>query len=192
MGKSIEFTPGFCIGTALTLLILPLRWILALTVAAVFHELCHVAVLRLCRIRIVGIRIGMGRAEISTETMMPGEELFCALAGPVGSFVLLLLIRAAPLIALCGLVQGLYNLLPVMPLDGGRVVNSILTMIYPSGAESIMLILRYGVMVLLILAGIAAAFVLENGFAVAVMLILLALKCFQGKIPCKEARKGVQ
>jgi len=192
MRKSIECTPGFCIGAALMLLILPLQWILAVAIAAAVHEICHMVVLKICGVRIYGVQIGMGGAEIYTEPMTPGNELICALAGPVGSFFLLLFLRTAPPIALCGLVQGLYNLLPVMPLDGGRVMNSLLIMLYPAGAERIMNGLVYVVIILLILAGITAALIMDHAFYMAAALFLLARKFLLGKIPCKEARKGVQ
>lgn len=192
MGKYPEFTPGFCIGAALMLMVVPLRWVLALATAAVFHEICHAAALKVCGIRIFGIRISMGGAEISTEPMTTGEEIICALAGPAGSLALLLLLRITPLIALFGLIQGLYNLLPVMPLDGGRVVRGILVWLCPERAESLMRFLHWIVTGQLILSGVAAILVLNRGYTAAAVLFFLAVKFLPGKIPCKDARKGVQ
>ena len=51
-----------------------------------------------------------------------GAELVCVLAGPAASLLLLLLVRPFPRLALCGFVQGVYNLLPLGRLDGARAV----------------------------------------------------------------------
>jgi hypothetical protein len=47
-------------------------------------------------------------------------------AGPAGSFLLLFVARWLPLVAICGFIQGSYNLLPLGTMDGGRVVACLL------------------------------------------------------------------
>ena len=44
----IKLSPLFCISLAIMLLTLPLRWLFAAVIAAVYHELCHIAAIRLC------------------------------------------------------------------------------------------------------------------------------------------------
>ena len=53
------------------------------------------------------------------------QEVSCPSAGPLVSLTLCLLSRWMPILGLCALVQGLFNLLPVYPMDGGRILQAI-------------------------------------------------------------------
>lgn len=174
------------------LLVLPLNWLSAAFFAALFHELCHIAGVYLCGCKIVGFHISFGGAAIETEPMDTGRTLLCTLAGPVGSFLLLSLHRYFPRLALCAGVQGLFNLLPVYPLDGGRILRCLLSLLWPeyagkiaAGAEMVTFLLGAGVLAALILCGISGWLPIVFGAA-------LILRGFPGKIPCKQARIRVQ
>lgn len=109
--------------TAVLLLAVPLRWLLAAGISACFHELCHLAVIRLLGYSVEGVEIGTGGTVIRTPAMTPGRELLCTVAGPIGGVILFLMIRWLPCVALCAGVQTLFNLLPVFPMDGGRILR---------------------------------------------------------------------
>ena len=115
---------------ALLLLTAPLPWVGAALAAAAFHEACHWAALRLTGGRLRGMTVSAAGAVLKTGPMEPRQELWSALAGPAGSLLLLTLLRRFPRIALCGGIQGLFNLLPVYPLDGGRALRCLLNFRY--------------------------------------------------------------
>lgn len=189
--KSIEFalSGDACVLWALMLLILPLRWILCAIIAAAFHECCHYLALRLCGVSVHGLWVGTGGASMETEPMGKAQELVCALAGPAGSLMLVFLIRWMPELAVCAGVQGLYNLLPIFPLDGGRAVRSFLGIFgYERVADGIQRIAIWFILIL----GFAACFCLHLGCGVLIVTFLLVRRGLSRKIPCKDGRKRVQ
>ena len=127
----IAITPGACVGMALLLLILPLRWVLAAVLAATVHECWHYLALRLCGGTVYRIRVGLGKTVMETEPLQGVKELVCAAAGPLGSFSLLLFARFLPATAICALVQGAFNMIPVIPMDGGRIMRYMLDLLFP-------------------------------------------------------------
>lgn len=192
MGKWIDFSPWVCFQWALALLVLPLHWVLAVFSAALVHELGHVGMLLLLGVRIEGMSGDSWGMLIRTEPMPPGKELLCALAGPLASFALLLLIRWFPRVALCALVQGLYNMLPVLPFDGGRVLCCFLELVCPGCRDRLMESVRWITVFLVLLLGIWAKVRLKMGYWVVVLALFLIQKLLPRKRPCKDGWKRVQ
>ena len=125
MLKQIRIDNWFCFFAALLLLTVPIRWIAAGVFAAVIHELGHYLVVRLLGGEVISTTVSFRGARMEELPMSQGREILCILAGPAASFSLLLLARFFPRVAICGLIQGVYNLLPIYPLDGGRVLRCI-------------------------------------------------------------------
>ena len=121
----LECTAGFYIGIALAILLLPWEVLAAFLVASGFHEFCHIVALRCCHVPIRQIKLSAFGAKIETAAMIPEQELVCAAVGPIASLLLVFLAHWFPILAIFGLCQGLFNLLPIYPMDGGRVVRSI-------------------------------------------------------------------
>ena len=108
---------------ALLVLVLPLPWLAAGVLAAAWHEICHALAVKAMGGKVLSLRVGLWgmRMETSPLESLPGA--LCALAGPAGSLALLLLRPWFPQLAAWGLLQGVFNLLPIFPLDGGRALG---------------------------------------------------------------------
>ncbi|HVT44920.1 MAG TPA: site-2 protease family protein [Thermoanaerobaculia bacterium] len=120
---------------------------LALFLSIIIHEFSHALVARRYGLQMKGITLFIfgGVAEMTEEPPSPKVELLMAIAGPIASvflaaffFVLGLLGGAAgwrqeaigvfSYLALVNIVLVIFNLVPAFPLDGGRVLRSLLWM----------------------------------------------------------------
>ena len=100
--------------------------------SATVHELGHLLALRLCGAEIKVIRLRAFGTQIVTAPIAYRKEIAVAAAGPLTNLILLILSAdKAPLLALVNLGLFGYNLLPIYPLDGGRILRSILSMLFP-------------------------------------------------------------
>ena len=115
--------PAFWLMLCLIILVLPLPWVCALILSSTVHECSHLAAMRLSGVSVHGMILGPGGAVLETGEMTPLQGMVSAFAGPVGPLLLILVARWMPRTALCALIQGLYHLLPVRPLDGGRALE---------------------------------------------------------------------
>ncbi len=100
--------------------------VIALPVAA--HELSHVAALRLLGQRITGLTLdARGLCIGYGGTCSPVGHILAALAGPLGGALYALVgLTNVPWLkqsACLSLLLTAFNLLPLMPLDGGRVFS---------------------------------------------------------------------
>ena len=93
--------------------------------------MAHIIVIQLLGGKVYGICLTPFGARIEMGNIFGMREAVCALAGPVASFAVAYLIHQYPVLGLCALFQGCYNLLPIYPLDGGRALRRILEGILP-------------------------------------------------------------
>lgn len=191
--RSNILTPSACFILGLMLLVLPLQWILAAVFAAAFHELCHWAAVYLCGGRMLEFHAGAAGAVMETGDLTLGQELFCALAGPLGALFLLLVAGIFPRIAVCAVFQSAYNLLPLYPLDGGRAVRCATQMLFHGeGADKVCTAIETGCMMLCVCVGVYGTVWLKLGNMPLLMAGAICFRGISGKRPCKPWRKRVQ
>jgi len=103
----------------------------------VLHELGHALVARRLGVHIAGIELGFlgGAAKMANLPRTPRHELLIAAAGPAvslmlgGVFLGLAGALGSPLVAELGwinLVIAGFNLIPALPMDGGRILRALL------------------------------------------------------------------
>ena len=190
---NFQIDSAACLLGALALLILPLNWLAAAVIAAGVHEACHLIALKLCGCRLAGFSVGSSGAIMETEPVPPASEVICALAGPAGSLTLLLLARWIPHIALCAAVQGIFNLLPVFPLDGGRIIRGLLQIWTKNGKwEKAAYVIEGTTVGLFGMLGIYCTVALKFGCLPLILVAFVLMRVFLRKIPCKEAQLAVQ
>lgn len=117
-------------------LIIPLT---AVITALIIHELAHAAVAVFFRVRVTRVEVLPFGGQAVIEDIMalrPEKEIVVALAGPAISLLLagvFYFYRDIPLISTffyANLFLALFNLLPALPLDGGRFLRSALSTVF--------------------------------------------------------------
>jgi len=106
------------------------------------HEMSHsiVAIRKGAPVERITLFLFGGMAQIQKEPETPAGEFVMAIAGPAASFVLAIIFGAiwfvsgqyvlvqepAKYLSIINIVLGLFNMLPGYPLDGGRVLRSVI------------------------------------------------------------------
>lgn len=124
-----------------------LAWIVALFTSVVIHEIAHCIVARRRGAHVLGIVLFPlgGLSQLETMPKAPSDELAVAIIGPLTSLAIGILLLAAGAVvgahvwpptlfvgswwarlSWLNLLLGAFNLLPALPMDGGRVLRATL------------------------------------------------------------------
>ena len=147
---------------------------LAVLSAVLLHECGHWITAKLCRVPVAGFRFGFGGLRMHmTGLVSYGTEFAVAAAGPIVNLLFWLMLPSSPekLPALwaddllffreASLYLGLFNLLPIGTMDGGRLLRVVLSvMLSPQIAEAVT---RYLTLLFMLTFWLAAAYALLRG-----------------------------
>ena len=124
--RGIRVTPGFA--AALCLLgWCDLRLCGLFLLALALHEAAHLTALALFRRPVLGLTLSAGGAKIETEALTLRQEALSAAAGPLVNLLSgALTLRCVPAFSAVSLGLAAVNLLPLYPLDGGRILRAAL------------------------------------------------------------------
>lgn len=116
-------------------------------ISMVIHELSHLVFFRFFGLKVNKIVLsGFGITMVPQNNMYIGykKEILCYLAGPISNFFLAIfayffypptfLTRA---FIAANLVIAIFNLIPIVPLDGGRVLSTLLLLFFSQKTTSI-------------------------------------------------------
>ncbi|MDO4175194.1 MAG: hypothetical protein Q4D42_10570 [Eubacteriales bacterium] len=106
--------------------------------AAMIHELGHALAIYLCGGRLDGIQLCITGAVLKQGKCLGyGAECLIALAGPAAGLGAAWICTAVgfPMLAGANLLLSLFNSLPLLPLDGGCAIQSLLGMLPSAAAE---------------------------------------------------------
>ncbi|MGD2215530.1 MAG: site-2 protease family protein [Gemmatimonadales bacterium] len=134
-------TPGLSVGTYFTMALIGALLFFA---SVLLHELAHSAVARARGIQVEGITLFIfgGMARIRSEATNPRDEFLITIVGPLSSALIgaVLLVFAgladsiglhrafadvAAYLAVLNFILAVFNLIPGFPLDGGRLLRSL-------------------------------------------------------------------
>ena len=190
----LRLSPGFFVLLGLSVLagagpVLP-----HVLLAALCHELGHLAVLRLFRVPVVRLTIGPMGAVIEApgqQRLSYGRELLAVAAGPAVNLLLALVLARVSgdyLLAGANFLLGVYNLLPVPGLDGSRLLYlGAAWCTDPFAAQRLASLV--GAVTLAILVGLSAALLWSTGGGAFCLLGALGLVFHQIRV-AKRGRKG--
>lgn len=187
-GVPVQIRPSFALLCLVATLALGLAAVPALFLGLLIHEFAHVHEARRWGIKTVRVSFnGLGAVALMPSGGLyerPSVEWRVAIAGPLASFVLaiagytlgtgLLLAgisqEGALLFGQINLALGLFNLTPILPMDGGRVVRGVAFATFPRPQQRLRLIetaqgispalLGFAIFSLITMPAIAAAILL--------------------------------
>lgn len=183
-------SPGFYFYLCLLVLTFPLKWVLSLGACIAIHELFHILAAKLLHIRIYSMEVRPGGFLLNTEQMQDKAELICALAGPLGGALPVLLWRIFPEMALISVFLTAYNMLPLYPADGGRALRCVLCMLLPrKTAYKIFEYTELTVLCTAVAAGLYMAVAFPRGYWLVILCFFPVLRAKIEKHLANSSRK---
>lgn len=183
----IQTDKWFPVYIAVLLMIIPVKLLLCIGLSIFVHELFHLIAIIMMGLPVYGITIGVFGARIISSPMDNKRELICSLAGPVGGVLLALFCYREPLAFICSIFHTIYNLLPIYPLDGGRIFLCIMSFIFPvNTGKKISIAMSYITKIGLIMC--IGVYLFQKGVLYFLPCLIVAVI----KIPCKLTSEGVQ
>ena len=139
---------------------------------------------RLLKIPIRHIHFGTSGIVIQLPSMQPWQELLCAASGPISGLIPMLLLRYLPEAALCSLLLTFYNLIPIYPSDGTRILRVILSFLFRNSTVTILIsVIATLACLFIILLGVYGTFFLRLGVLPLALGVFLLLRRKREKMP---------
>lgn len=142
--KRVQVQPSLVLWLSMLFYLRP-RLLGAFLLAAGLHELGHYGALVLLGRRPGGVTLSVLGAEMAVPVLGYRQTILAAAAGPAVNLLLGCLWNFCPDLARCSLALGLFNLLPIPGLDGGKILAAGLLLRLPQ--ETAWRVCQYAAMV---------------------------------------------
>lgn len=167
--------------------VLAAAFVLALYVSVLIHELAHVAVARRFRMRVHSVTLHLlgGETLIEGESRTPWQELAISIAGPLASLAIGVASFAIEpslggtsadvlyAVAQVNILVAVFNMLPGLPLDGGRVFRAIIWQVTGREETGICIAAWIGRITALAIVGFVLTRFGERNFAIDILIAAL-------------------
>lgn len=174
----VRFSIGYEVAAAITAVLLIDREnrVIGCILAAILHEAGHLVMMLLFHVRVKGVKIRL--FDILIEADEPDSFLadVCVTLGGVGMNFLLagVSVVLAPFFCMANLAMGIFNLMPAVSLDGGRLLTLIVARRYGElAAGRVLRIVSFLILLPLMTAGIL--FLFRSGYNYSLLAISLYL-----------------
>lgn len=172
--KKITFTPGFFILASVLIFFLDAEALFCVLLTVFVHEFAHIIMMKAFKIKTKRMVFSAGGLSIEYDGRYTPylTEIAIATAGPASN---ILLASAAgygylnnpcdlwSLLLIFNLATALYNMLPIKGLDGGKMLQSFLSLVFDSfGVETVLRCLGYIFSVFVLISGTVVFF--KSGF----------------------------
>lgn len=170
-----------------------LLWIPILFVSVLIHELAHAAMIAVFGFGASRIVLtGMGGVTINSRRAKPWQDMLISLAGPISSFALMflciwiyqafpavrqdrMLIALLPRMVSANFFWGLFNLIPVAPLDGGHAVREFFNIFLPDRKSFVV----YVWIAMIVGGGIAILMFVRGSYFIALYIAWFVYNAFE-------------
>lgn len=184
MRRRIRYDSGAVLLLGIILFSLTWNEAAALTVAAIAHEAGHVVMLVMLGSVPQGVHFTLsGPVILYREPDSVWKAVMITLSGPLSGLLLSLILHLIwPACSEISLLLSVFNLIPVLPLDGGRVLQAAM----PSQKIKLLSILGFLIPSALMIFGLAMIRYGQNGFGI------LVFGCWLLLLSCQEAQLDVK
>lgn len=190
----VVFAPQFeSLGAGPNPYVTSVVFVLSLFLSVFLHELAHLAAARWFGMSVPSVELHLlgGETRIEGDSRHPWQELVTSIVGPLASFIIGIaaLWGAAATdgvtrsvlwsIGFINILIAIFNMLPGLPLDGGRVLRALIWAITGSEAKGVRIAGWIGRLAALALVALAVSIMFdEDQFAIGRALLVLAVALF--------------